>query len=83
MSPLSPQAGSGLEPQANGETPHVAVIVRPGKCLCQGWVCQLVWLLPGSRCWHCGVQGASPVVPWFTWGLWGQTHSLLTWGLVP
>ncbi|NXJ72070.1 IF4G1 factor, partial [Rostratula benghalensis] len=27
-----PQAGSGLEPQANGETPHVAVIVRPGKC---------------------------------------------------
>ncbi|NXD79570.1 IF4G1 factor, partial [Halcyon senegalensis] len=34
--PTPPQAGSGLEPQANGETPHVAVIVRPGKCLC--WV---------------------------------------------
>ncbi|KFV69651.1 Eukaryotic translation initiation factor 4 gamma 1, partial [Dryobates pubescens] len=31
--PTPPQAGSGLEPQANGETPHVAVIVRPGKCL--------------------------------------------------
>ncbi|NXV37727.1 IF4G1 factor, partial [Rissa tridactyla] len=30
--PTPPQAGSGLEPQANGETPHVAVIVRPGKC---------------------------------------------------
>ncbi|NXU97719.1 IF4G1 factor, partial [Cettia cetti] len=29
--PTPPQAGSGLEPQANGETPHVAVIVRPGK----------------------------------------------------
>ncbi|NXE86531.1 IF4G1 factor, partial [Menura novaehollandiae] len=43
-----PQAGSGLEPQANGETPHVAVIVRPGKCLCQGWVCQLAWLQSGS-----------------------------------
>ncbi|NXF02030.1 IF4G1 factor, partial [Smithornis capensis] len=35
--PTPPQAGSGLEPQANGETPHVAVIVRPGKYLCQGW----------------------------------------------
>ncbi|NWR63777.1 IF4G1 factor, partial [Bucorvus abyssinicus] len=35
--PTPPQAGSGLEPQANGETPHVAVIVRPGKCPCQGW----------------------------------------------
>ncbi|NWU76729.1 IF4G1 factor, partial [Onychorhynchus coronatus] len=46
--PTPPQAGSGLEPQANGETPHVAVIVRPGKCLCQGRVCQLAWLLPGS-----------------------------------
>ncbi|NWH78142.1 IF4G1 factor, partial [Piaya cayana] len=34
--PTPPQAGSGLEPQANGETPHVAVIVRPGKCLCWG-----------------------------------------------
>ncbi|NXB57023.1 IF4G1 factor, partial [Struthidea cinerea] len=34
--PTPPQAGSGLEPQANGETPHVAVIVRPeesgGEC---------------------------------------------------
>ncbi|NXM64492.1 IF4G1 factor, partial [Illadopsis cleaveri] len=30
--PTPPQAGSSLEPQANGETPHVAVIVRPGKC---------------------------------------------------
>ncbi|NXV19916.1 IF4G1 factor, partial [Cepphus grylle] len=30
--PTPPQAGSGLETQANGETPHVAVIVRPGKC---------------------------------------------------
>ncbi|NXY79318.1 IF4G1 factor, partial [Glareola pratincola] len=29
--PTPPQAGSGLEPQANGETPHVAVIVRPGN----------------------------------------------------
>ncbi|NXG08733.1 IF4G1 factor, partial [Sakesphorus luctuosus] len=46
--PTPPQAGSGLEPQANGETSHVAVIVRPGKCLCQGWVCQLAWLLPVS-----------------------------------
>ncbi|KFR00547.1 Eukaryotic translation initiation factor 4 gamma 1, partial [Nipponia nippon] len=46
--PTPPQAGSGLEPQANGETPHVAVIVRPGKCLCWGWVCQLAQLLPGS-----------------------------------
>ncbi|KFP00549.1 Eukaryotic translation initiation factor 4 gamma 1, partial [Calypte anna] len=36
--PTPPQAGSSLEPQANGETPHVAVIVRPGKCLCQRWV---------------------------------------------
>uniref|UniRef100_A0A8C3XFZ6 Eukaryotic translation initiation factor 4 gamma 1 n=1 Tax=Cyanoderma ruficeps TaxID=181631 RepID=A0A8C3XFZ6_9PASS len=27
--PTPPQAGSGLEPQANGETSHVAVIVRP------------------------------------------------------
>ncbi|NXO78876.1 IF4G1 factor, partial [Sitta europaea] len=27
--PTPPQAGSSLEPQANGETPHVAVIVRP------------------------------------------------------
>ncbi|NXP63610.1 IF4G1 factor, partial [Chloropsis cyanopogon] len=45
--PTPPQAGSGLEPQANGETPHVAVIVRPGKCLCQGWVCQLAWLQQG------------------------------------
>ncbi|XP_070802000.1 eukaryotic translation initiation factor 4 gamma 1 isoform X3 [Pituophis catenifer annectens] len=26
--PTPPQAGSGSEPQANGETPHVAVIVR-------------------------------------------------------
>ncbi|NXW92926.1 IF4G1 factor, partial [Alopecoenas beccarii] len=34
--PTPPQAGSGLEPQANGETPHVAVIVRPGKRLCWG-----------------------------------------------
>ncbi|NWU62714.1 IF4G1 factor, partial [Pterocles burchelli] len=34
--PTPPQAGSGLEPQANGETPHVAVIVRPGKHLCRG-----------------------------------------------
>ncbi|NXA31194.1 IF4G1 factor, partial [Eudromia elegans] len=31
--PTPPQAGSGLEPQANGETPHVAVIVRPGTPL--------------------------------------------------
>ncbi|KAM9127425.1 eukaryotic translation initiation factor 4 gamma 1 isoform 5-T5 [Pangshura tecta] len=27
--PTPPQSGSGLEPQANGEMPHVAVIVRP------------------------------------------------------
>ncbi|NXD27935.1 IF4G1 factor, partial [Spelaeornis formosus] len=37
--PTPPQAGSGLEPQANGETSHVAVIVRPGKCLCHGCAC--------------------------------------------
>ncbi|NWY29629.1 IF4G1 factor, partial [Pheucticus melanocephalus] len=50
--PTPPQAGSGLEPQANGETPHVAVIVRPGKCLCQGWLCQLVGhpCIPGALC---------------------------------
>ncbi|NXP38141.1 IF4G1 factor, partial [Leiothrix lutea] len=47
--PTPPQAGSGLEPQANGETPHVAVIVRPGKCPCQGWVCQLAWLQQDDR----------------------------------
>ncbi|NXO66525.1 IF4G1 factor, partial [Phainopepla nitens] len=39
--PTPPQAGSSLEPQANGETPHVAVIVRPGKCRtragCASW----------------------------------------------
>uniref|UniRef100_A0A8C0FSQ7 Eukaryotic translation initiation factor 4 gamma 1 n=1 Tax=Bubo bubo TaxID=30461 RepID=A0A8C0FSQ7_BUBBB len=46
--PTPPQAGSGLEPQANGETPHVAVIVRPGKCVCRGWWCQPARLLPGS-----------------------------------
>ncbi|KAF1515114.1 Eukaryotic translation initiation factor 4 gamma 1, partial [Eudyptes sclateri] len=34
--PQVPTAGSSLEPQANGETPHVAVIVRPGKCPRQG-----------------------------------------------
>ncbi|NWZ00551.1 IF4G1 factor, partial [Loxia curvirostra] len=43
--PTPPQAGSGLEPQANGETPHVAVIVRPGKCPCQGHHC-----IPGDLC---------------------------------
>ncbi|NXQ46624.1 IF4G1 factor, partial [Catharus fuscescens] len=47
--PTPPQAGSSLEPQANGETPHVAVIVRPGKCPCQGWVCQLAWLQQDDR----------------------------------
>ncbi|NWT32553.1 IF4G1 factor, partial [Cardinalis cardinalis] len=47
--PTPPQAGSGLEPQANGETPHVAVIVRPGKCPCQGWLCQLAWLQQDDR----------------------------------
>ncbi|NXY26338.1 IF4G1 factor, partial [Atrichornis clamosus] len=62
--PTPPQAGSGLEPQANGETPHVAVIVRPGKCPCQGWVCQLAWLQPGSWCWHCRPsKSASPSPP--------------------
>lgn len=25
------QTGGGLEPQANGETPQVAVVVRPGR----------------------------------------------------
>ncbi|NXC99983.1 IF4G1 factor, partial [Certhia familiaris] len=44
--PTPPQAGSGLEPQANGETPHVAVIVRPGKCPCQGWA----WEIGGHSC---------------------------------
>uniref|UniRef100_A0A8B9QGN8 Eukaryotic translation initiation factor 4 gamma 1 n=1 Tax=Apteryx owenii TaxID=8824 RepID=A0A8B9QGN8_APTOW len=34
--PTPPQAGSGLEPQANGETPHVAVIVRPGMSEANG-----------------------------------------------
>ncbi|NXE30069.1 IF4G1 factor, partial [Ardeotis kori] len=46
--PTPPQAGSGLEPQANGETPHVAVIVRPGKRPCRGWMCQPARLMPGS-----------------------------------
>ncbi|NWI41383.1 IF4G1 factor, partial [Picathartes gymnocephalus] len=46
--PTPPQAGSSLEPQANGETPHVAVIVRPGKCLCQGWVGHPC--IPGDLC---------------------------------
>ncbi|NXE09153.1 IF4G1 factor, partial [Lophotis ruficrista] len=46
--PTPPQAGSGLEPQANGETPHVAVIVRPGERPCWGWVCQPARLMPGS-----------------------------------
>ncbi|NXB71947.1 IF4G1 factor, partial [Donacobius atricapilla] len=50
--PTPPQAGSGLEPQANGETPHVAVIVRPGKCLCQGWACGVRGhpFIPGDLC---------------------------------
>uniref|UniRef100_A0A8B9INR0 Eukaryotic translation initiation factor 4 gamma 1 n=1 Tax=Anser cygnoides TaxID=8845 RepID=A0A8B9INR0_ANSCY len=34
--PTPPQVSGGLEPQANGETPHVAVIVRPGTCVCPG-----------------------------------------------
>ncbi|NXF15271.1 IF4G1 factor, partial [Rhodinocichla rosea] len=46
--PTPPQAGSGLEPQANGETPHVAVIVRPGKCPCQGWLGHPC--IPGDLC---------------------------------
>ncbi|NXX81838.1 IF4G1 factor, partial [Urocolius indicus] len=46
--PTPPQAGSSLEPQANGETPHVAVIVRPGKCPCQGECPALVVSKPGS-----------------------------------
>lgn len=28
------QTGGGLEPQANGETPQVAVVVRPGMLAC-------------------------------------------------
>ncbi|NXM11130.1 IF4G1 factor, partial [Ploceus nigricollis] len=47
--PTPPQAGSGLEPQANGETPHVAVIVRPAP------------LFLGSPD-TCGVRG-HPCVP--------------------
>ncbi|NXT22502.1 IF4G1 factor, partial [Syrrhaptes paradoxus] len=47
--PTPPQAGSGLEPQANGETPHVAVIVRPGKRLCRG----------GCASWHCNGKPVS------------------------
>ncbi|NWS83289.1 IF4G1 factor, partial [Toxostoma redivivum] len=57
--PTPPQAGSGLEPQANGETPHVAVIVRPAPlflgspetCGVRGHPCLLGDLCPfvGSR----------------------------------
>ncbi|NXX14716.1 IF4G1 factor, partial [Podargus strigoides] len=64
--PTPPQAGSGLEPQANGETPHVAVIVRPGKCPCWGWVCQLAWLLPGTLLFPVSLEpskSASPSPP--------------------
>ncbi|NWY12265.1 IF4G1 factor, partial [Aphelocoma coerulescens] len=67
--PTPPQAGSGLEPQANGETPHVAVIVRPGKCLCQGWACGVRGhhCIPGNLCPHVGSgrpsKSASPSPP--------------------
>ncbi|NWZ20474.1 IF4G1 factor, partial [Asarcornis scutulata] len=46
--PTPPQAGSGLEPQANGETPHVAVIIRPGTCVCLGGAPALVVSKPVS-----------------------------------
>ncbi|NXA63480.1 IF4G1 factor, partial [Mohoua ochrocephala] len=67
--PTPPQAGSGLEPQANGETPHVAVIVRPGKCPCQGWACGVRGhpCIPGDPCPHVGSRipskSASPSPP--------------------
>ncbi|NXH89338.1 IF4G1 factor, partial [Edolisoma coerulescens] len=67
--PTPPQAGSGLEPQANGETPHVAVIVRPGKCPCQGWACGVRShpCIPGDLCLHVGSRrpskSASPSPP--------------------
>ncbi|NWV32557.1 IF4G1 factor, partial [Grantiella picta] len=64
--PTPPQAGSGSEPQANGETPHVAVIVRPGKRLFQGWACGVgcIPCIPGD---HVGSRrpskSASPSPP--------------------
>ncbi|NWX42079.1 IF4G1 factor, partial [Steatornis caripensis] len=62
--PPSSQAGSGLEPQANGETPHVAVIVRPGKCLRRGWVCQAHGCCWARCCCHCRPsKSASPSPP--------------------
>ncbi|NXO09830.1 IF4G1 factor, partial [Oriolus oriolus] len=64
--PTPPQAGSGLEPQPNGETPHVAVIVRPGNspeaCGVRGHPC-----IPGDLCPHVGSRrpskSASPSPP--------------------
>ncbi|NXM47278.1 IF4G1 factor, partial [Gymnorhina tibicen] len=68
--PTPPQAGSGLEPQANGETPHVAVIVRPAPlflgspeaCGVRGHPC-----IPGDPCPHVGSRtpskSASPSPP--------------------
>ncbi|NXA95995.1 IF4G1 factor, partial [Melanocharis versteri] len=69
--PTPPQAGSGLESQANGETPHVAVIVRPAPlflgspeaCGGRGHPC-----VPGDLCPHVGSRrepskSASPSPP--------------------
>ncbi|KFO54845.1 Eukaryotic translation initiation factor 4 gamma 1, partial [Corvus brachyrhynchos] len=66
--PTPPQAGSGLEPQANGETPHVAVIVRPAPlflgspeaCGIRGHPC-----IPGNLCplLDPGDKSASPSPP--------------------
>ncbi|NXB18092.1 IF4G1 factor, partial [Rhagologus leucostigma] len=68
--PTPPQAGSGSEPQANGETPHVAVIVRPAPlflgspeaCGVRGHPC-----VPGDSCPHVGSRrpskSASPSPP--------------------
>ncbi|NXD63579.1 IF4G1 factor, partial [Eolophus roseicapillus] len=62
--PTPPQAGSGLEPQANGETPHVAVIVRPGKCLCWGACAGWHGCFQDPCCWRCRPsKSASPSPP--------------------
>ncbi|NXI01748.1 IF4G1 factor, partial [Pachycephala philippinensis] len=62
--PTPPQAGSGLEPQANGETPHVAVIVRPGKCLCQAGCASWHGCSKDPKCWHYRPsKSASPSPP--------------------
>ncbi|NWU20282.1 IF4G1 factor, partial [Dyaphorophyia castanea] len=68
--PTPPQAGSGLEPQANGETPHVAVIVRPAPLfLASPEACGVRGhpSIPGDPCPHVGSRrpskSASPSPP--------------------